>query len=96
MGEPLRKNRTPYTFFMNISTGEANAVPERSRVHHSVVQSHENQSIYECHPPRGLSEARQGRDCLENFQSLIRRGGVPSGAAAFITWNIEILIRHHI
>jgi hypothetical protein len=34
-------------------------------------------------PASGISEARRAGSFL-NFQSLIRRGGVPSGAAAFI------------
>jgi hypothetical protein len=37
----------------------------------------------ESSPPQGLSEARRGREFYGN-QSLIRRGGAPSGAAAFI------------
>jgi len=36
-------------------------------------------------PPQGLSEARRGRGVSgEFFSHLIRRGGVPPGAAAFI------------
>jgi hypothetical protein len=51
-----------------------------------MVFSHEHQSIYEGHPPQGLSEARRvmGASILKFLLFLIRRGGAPSGAAAFI------------
>ena len=38
--------------------------------------------IYESHPPQGLSEARRGKE-IERVL-LIRRGGVPPGAAALL------------
>ena len=37
--------------------------------------------VYESYPPQGLSEARRDSEGSEFF-SLIRSGGVPSGAAA--------------
>ncbi|GEM_PF-5562787 len=39
---------------------------------------------FEGHPPQGLSEARRDKVVVKIFLLLIRRGGVPSGAAAFI------------
>jgi hypothetical protein len=45
----------------------------------------------ESHPPQGLSEARRAREVFLKFYSLIRRGGAPSGVAAFIaTEQVEI------
>jgi hypothetical protein len=45
-------------------------------------------------PPQGLSEARRGKEVF--FQLLIRRGGAPSGAAAFITTGgLGGLYSHH-
>jgi len=47
--------------------------------------------FYEGLPPQDLSEARRGNELFCIFLSPIRRGGVPSGAAAFIvTGNIEV------
>jgi len=43
--------------------------------------NHENLPLYEGFPPQGLSEAQRAGSFL-NFP--IHRGGVPSGAAAFI------------
>ena len=39
--------------------------------------------VYDGHPPRGLSEVWRDKSFLI-FLSQIRRGGVPSGTAAFI------------
>jgi hypothetical protein len=44
----------------------------------------ENCSLFESHPPQGLSEARRGKKVSAFFSHLNRRGGAPSGAAAFI------------
>jgi hypothetical protein len=58
--------------------------------------SHRNHENHESHlsegsPPQGLSEARRGKefvwDFFEDYEVLIRRGGVPSGAAGFIAHN---------
>jgi len=38
----------------------------------------------ESFPPHGLSLGTAGQRVYRNFHSLIRRGGAPSGAAAFI------------
>ncbi len=51
---------------------------------------------YDDHPPQGLFEARRGRKFFKSFYKirpttfLNRRGGVPSGAAAFIISDITI------
>ncbi len=46
---------------------------------------YENPNVYfDGSPPQGLFEARQGKAVSVNYSSFIRRGGVPSGAAAFI------------
>jgi hypothetical protein len=47
-----------------------------------LLRNHENRNVYEGSPPQDLSEARWAGffGCL----LLIRRGGVPSGAAAII------------
>ena len=51
---------------------------------------HEDYLICESRPPQGLSEARRGRVVIRIWFA-IRRGGVPSGAAAFIVYrNITI------
>jgi hypothetical protein len=56
-------------------------------------------SILRDHPSQGLSEARWVMEAfiLEFLLLLIRRGGVPSGAAAFImNTNRTLPIFHHI
>jgi len=55
-------------------------------------------SILRDHPPQGLSEARRVmREFIRIFLLLIRRGGAPSGAAAFIVnTNRTLPIPHHI
>jgi len=42
--------------------------------------------FYDGSPPQGLSEARRGKDLFSIFsiRFLIRRGGAPPGAAAFV------------
>ena len=43
-----------------------------------------NLNIYEGSPPQGLSEARRGKEVYPLLAAIIRRGGAPPGAAAFI------------
>jgi hypothetical protein len=48
------------------------------------------EKIREDPPPQSLSEARRGKEIVLLFiELLIRRGGVPSGAAAFIAMREE-------
>ena len=50
----------------------------------SSLRNHENRSGTRILPPQGLSKAWRGTTVSAFFSHLNRRGGVPSGAAAFI------------
>jgi hypothetical protein len=54
------------------------------------LSNHENITLYEGLPPQSLSEARRAGSFLI-FYSPIRRGGVPSGAAAIIVHKMETI-----
>jgi hypothetical protein len=63
------------------------------------IETHMNESSHPMHekslkvhiwdgsPPQGLSLGTAGQGGFSSFPSLIRRGGVPSGAAEFIAFD---------
>ncbi len=60
------------------------------------LQNNENPEYCEGPLPQGLYEARQGKDVSVHFRSLIRRGGVPSEAAAFIIIIPETIFKYYL